>query len=130
MGKKVILCVDDERIVLQSLRDQLVRNFKERYTYEFAESPEEALEVLEELVEDDTEILIVVSDWLMPTMRGDDFLVKVHEKFPKIVKIMLTGQADESAVERAKQYANLHSCIAKPWSETTLIETIGSGLGE
>lgn len=128
MGKKAILCVDDERIILHSLRDQLVRNFKDRYVYEFAESPEEALEVIEELSEDNTEILIIVSDWLMPNMKGDEFLLKVHKKFPNIVKIMLTGQADAAAIERAREYANLHTCIAKPWSESELLSAIASGL--
>lgn len=128
MSKKAILCVDDEEIILISLRDQLQSHFGTCYTYEFAESADEALEVIEELYEDGVEILIIVSDWLMPDMKGDEFLIQVHRKFPGIVKVMLTGQADEAAIERTRKYANLHRCLYKPWTEEELIETLISGL--
>jgi CheY-like chemotaxis protein len=128
MAKKVILCVDDERMILTSLRDQIVKHFGNRYAYEFAESAEEAWELIEELDMDDLEVLVIVSDWLMPNIRGDEFLIRVHQKFPKIVKVLLTGQADEMAVQRAKEHANLHEYIAKPWDEAVLIHAIQSGL--
>ncbi|MDM8530459.1 response regulator [Anaerolineales bacterium HSG25] len=128
MAKKAILCVDDEEIVLISLRDQIQNYFGDSYIYEMAESADEALEVIEELDENEVEILIIVSDWLMPNMKGDEFLIRVHEKFPRIVKVMLTGQADEAAVDRAKKHANLYRYIAKPWDETELINTLKSGL--
>jgi CheY-like chemotaxis protein len=127
-SKSVILCVDDERVILESLKIQIKQAFHDRYIYETAESADEALEILEELQADDLQILVIVSDWLMPGMKGDEFLIKVHHRFPKIVKIMLTGQADETAIERAKREANLFSCLAKPWQNKTLIETIKSGL--
>jgi CheY-like chemotaxis protein len=128
MSKKVILCVDDERIILLSLRDQLSYHFGDRYSYEFAESADEALEVIEELYEDGVKILIIVSDWLMPNMKGDEFLIQVHQKFPDIVKVLLTGQADEEAIERTRKYANLHCYLAKPWDKETLIDALESGL--
>ncbi|MCA1994488.1 MAG: response regulator [Coleofasciculus sp. S288] len=128
MPKKAILCVDDEKIVLLSLRDQLTHHFGDRYIYEFAESAEEAWEVIEELNDDEVKILIIVSDWLMPNMKGEEFLVQVHQRFPGIVKVLLTGQADEEAIARTRQYANLHRYIPKPWDEATLIEVLESGL--
>jgi response regulator RpfG family c-di-GMP phosphodiesterase len=66
----------------------------------------------------------------MPGMKGDEFLIHVHQQFPNIITIMLTGQADESAIKRAKEQANLHSCLFKPWSEEELVETIKSGLAQ
>ncbi len=92
------------------------------------ENVNEALEVIDELMEEEVKIVIIVSDWLMPGIKGDEFLIEVHKKFPGIVKIMLTGQADSVAIERSKKEANLFKCIAKPWTETELIETINSGL--
>jgi CheY-like chemotaxis protein len=127
---KAILCVDDERIVLVSLRDQIAKHFGDRYRYEVAESADEAWEVIEELCDDDIDLLIIVSDWLMPGMRGDEFLIKVHAQFPGIVTVLLTGHADEDAIERARQQANLYAYIAKPWTEETLIGIIESGLGK
>ena len=124
-----ILCVDDEPVVLESLKEQLVRHFGNRYLYEVAENADEAWEIIEELSDEDIEILLIVSDWLMPGMKGDEFLIRVHDKFPNIVKVMLTGQADEKAIERARQDANLHECLHKPWTEEDLTTTIASGLG-
>jgi CheY-like chemotaxis protein len=127
---KAILCVDDERIVLVSLRDQISKHFGDRYRYEVAESADEAWEVIEELCDDDINLLIIVSDWLMPGMRGDEFLIKVHAQFPGIVTVLLTGHADEDAIERARQHANLYAYITKPWTEETLLGIIESGLGK
>jgi CheY-like chemotaxis protein len=128
MVEKVILCVDDEEIVLNSLEMQLKAQLGNKYLYEFAENAEDAFEIIEELDAENVEILVIVSDWLMPGLKGDEFLIKVHEKFPKIIKVLLTGQADEEAVERARIHANLHKCISKPWQVNDLIDTIKSGL--
>jgi CheY-like chemotaxis protein len=128
MPNKAILCVDDERIILLSLRDQIFKHFGDRYRYEFAESVGEAWEVIEELHQEGVKILIIVSDWLMPDIRGDEFSIQVHQRFPDIVTVLLTGQADEAAVERAYQYAKLHAYVPKPWDERTLIDLIKTGL--
>lgn len=130
MAKPIILCVDDEKDILQSLRTQLMEAFGNAYAYEVAEDADEALEVIDELIEDEMPIILIVSDWLMPGMKGDEFLIKVHQKFPKVIKIMLTGQADEAAIQRAKEEANLHCCLFKPWSEPELIEILKSGLAQ
>ncbi|MDM8560609.1 response regulator [Candidatus Parabeggiatoa sp. HSG14] len=129
MSKPVILCVDDEKIILESLKRQLRTEFGKNYSYEFAEDAEEAMELIEELVEEESEeILVIVSDWLMPGKKGDEFLIDVHRRYPNIVKIMLTGQADEDAVERVKEQANLHSCLNKPWKEQELVKVLHAGL--
>lgn len=128
MPKKAILCVDDEKIILQSLKTQIKKHFGSEYLYEFAESAEEAWEVIEEFHGDGVQILIIVSDWLMPNMKGDEFLIHVHQKFPDIITMMLTGQANEEAIERTRQYACLHSCLHKPWKEDELIQAILTGL--
>ena len=130
MSKPVILCVDDERMVLDSLRTQLSSSFGNNYIYEAAEDGDEALDLIQELNEDDVKIVVIISDWLMPGMKGDELLIRIHEKFPKVVKIMLTGQVDQLAVNRAKEFANLHCCLSKPWSESELMETIKSGLSQ
>ncbi|MDM8559952.1 response regulator [Candidatus Parabeggiatoa sp. HSG14] len=128
MSNKAILCVDDEFIILETLVEQLEKKLGNKYIYETAETAEEGLEVLEELINDNVDILIIVSDWLMPGMKGDEFLTKVYQQFPDIVTVMLTGQADEESIVHAKNSANLHACLFKPWSEEELIRTIKSGL--
>ncbi len=129
MTKLAILCVDDEVIILNSLLRQLQTAFDDHYIYETAENASEALELIEELQEENTDLLVIVSDWLMPGAKGDEFLIQVHQKFPGVVKILLTGQADEAAVERAQSQANLFNCLRKPWNERDLIQCIQSALG-
>ncbi|MEM6517970.1 MAG: response regulator [Cyanobacteria bacterium P01_D01_bin.71] len=130
MNRIGIVCVDDEINILKTLSKQLRRLFGNRYVYEIAQSAEEAWEVIEELVEENVEILVIVSDWLMPNVKGDEFLTEVHRCFPKIVTIMLTGQADAAAIERAKVQANLFACIHKPWTEEDLYRVIKQALNE
>ncbi|HEW98065.1 MAG: response regulator [Candidatus Parabeggiatoa sp. nov. 3] len=128
MPKPIILCVDDEKIILESIKRQLKEEFGQAYQYEFAENAEDAMELMAELEEENEEILVIVSDWLMPGKKGDEFLMDVHKQHPNMVKIMLTGQADDDAIERAKKQANIHRFLRKPWNEEELVETIKSGL--
>ena len=128
MKRKAILCVDDESIILESLKEQLEQHLGNDYIYETAENAEEGFEVIEELVEEGIDVLIIVSDWLMPGIKGDEFLASVHKRFPGIVKVMLTGHANQKAIERARENAGLHACIYKPWNEKELMATINSGL--
>jgi len=130
MSKPVILCVDDERMVLDSLRTQLAAEFGNAYTYEGAEDAEEALEVISELYDEKITLILIICDWLMPGIKGDELLIRIHQNYPHVIKIMLTGQADQAAIDRAKKQANLHSCLSKPWLEAELLETIKSGLSK
>jgi len=130
LNKPIILCVDDEILVLKSLKEQLKRSFEDKYELEFAESAMEAIEIIDEVGIRDSPILIIISDWLMPGIRGDQFLIDVHKRFPNIIKVLLTGQADESAIDNARKFANLHACVSKPWDERNLISVIESGLAE
>lgn len=119
-----ILCVDDEKIVLDSLQQQLKTGFNNEYMCEIAESAEEAWEVIEELVDDGFKVILVISDWLMPVVKGDKFLVDVHQKFPDTSTILLSGQADESAIQNAYENASLHAYIKKPWKPDELLKTV------
>lgn len=124
-----ILCVDDEKIVLDSLQEQLESTFGDKFQYEIAESVDEAWEVIEDLVDDGYDMVLVISDWLMPRVKGDTFLIDVHKKFPEAVTIMLTGQADPDAVQNAMDNANLYAYIKKPWRENDLIDRVTKAFG-
>lgn len=124
----ILLCVDDEMMVLTALRNQLRRAFDDAHLVEIAESAEEGLEILDELSGEGYIPLVIISDWLMPGMKGDEFLIKAHQRFPHVIKIMLSGQADEAAILRSRELANLHEFIAKPWDAQVLIASIQAGL--
>lgn len=130
MNRKAIICVDDEIIILDSLREQLEKHFGDAYLYEVAESAEEALEIIDELEEDDIEIAIIVSDWLMPGMKGDKFLLQVDLKYPRVAKVLLTGQADQESVNTLKELADQFTLVPKPWNKDELIDVIKLRLSE
>ena len=124
MDKPVVLCVDDEKSILSSLKKQLKLHFGDDFHLEMAESGEEALEILEELIEENIEVPVVIADHIMPGMKGDELLIQVRELLPKTLSIMLTGQANADAVGNAINYANLYRYIAKPWKQTDLTLTL------
>lgn len=128
MADQLILCVDDDSTILNSISLQLQSTFGDQYLYEFAESAEEAKEVIDEVSEEGCDVVFVMSDWLMPGMKGDEFLIELHKTHPRTVKVLLSGQAEPDAVVKAHKEADLHKYLLKPWSEKELIETITSGL--
>ena len=129
MSDAAILCVDDEVTILDSLQEQLFRCFGDRYLVEVAGNAQEAMEVMDELSDEGVKVLVIVSDWLMPGIKGDEFLIQAHQKYPEIITVMLTGQADEVAIERARQEAHLYACLHKPWTEEELTQLIAAALG-
>ncbi|HEY9848754.1 MAG TPA: response regulator [Leptolyngbyaceae cyanobacterium] len=128
MNELAILCVDDEPVILNSLTQQLKRNLGNDYEIEAAQSGLEALEIIEEVLSDGMEIALIISDQIMPGMKGDELLIAIHNRYPQILKIMLTGQADAQAVGNAVNAANLYRYITKPWHETDLILTVKEAL--
>jgi CheY-like chemotaxis protein len=121
---KAILCVDDEAIILLSIREELRAYFGEAYRYEIATNPDRALKLIEELSSKGVQIVLIVTDWLMPHMKGDEFLIVVKARYPQIRSIMITGQADQASIERAKREAGLFACIPKPWKPGELVRAI------
>jgi CheY-like chemotaxis protein len=130
MVNRAIVCVDDEAIILMAMKQELKHHFGSRFLYETALSAEEALQIIQELGDEGISVIIVISDWLMPGMKGDEFLVLVHQKFPHIRTIMVTGQADEAAIERAVQEAKISACLRKPWKSRELMSAIEDILDE
>jgi PAS domain S-box-containing protein len=124
MSKQVIICVDDETTILRSLKAELQEAIGKDYLIEIAEGGEEALELIEELLENGYEVPLIISDHIMPDMKGDELLKRVHLILPKTLKILLTGQADLEAVVNAIKYASLYRYIAKPWQSEDLGLTV------
>ena len=123
-SKSVIVCVDDEKIVLNSLQSVLSRKLGKTYELEFAESGEEALEILTDFEDSSSKLIVFITDWLMPNMKGDELLYKVKKKFPNTKTILLSGQIDWQADHMEEVKTWLDYFIAKPWTEEELISRI------
>jgi DNA-binding NtrC family response regulator len=126
--KRVILCVDDEKIILDSLESELSQKLPNNYIIELAESGEEALEIIDEVLEDGLELALIISDYIMPGMKGDEVLIQSHQKVPDALKIMLTGQADANAVGNVINQAKLYQYISKPWEKEDLWLTVSAAI--
>jgi diguanylate cyclase (GGDEF)-like protein len=128
MLQSVILCVDDEPAVLESLKIELRRGLGQGYLIETAESSEEALQVLDDLQLRHQDVAVVIADYLMPNMRGDELLQEVHRRSPETLKIMLTGQTTVEAIASVVNSAQLYRYISKPWESHDLLLTLKSAL--
>jgi DNA-binding LytR/AlgR family response regulator len=128
MSKPCIICVDDEKMVLDSLKEQLNYKFGSSYSIETAESSREALGLIQELSQENQEIPLIISDYIMPGMKGDELLKWVRQFDPKVVSILLTGQATIEGVANAVNYGGVFRYIAKPWESDTLFSIVTEAL--
>ncbi|MFK7900103.1 MAG: SpoIIE family protein phosphatase [Cyclobacteriaceae bacterium] len=123
-SKPVIICVDDEKTVLSTLEEQLLSSLEDEFDIEIASSGDEALILFKELEEEGQKVATIISDQIMPGLKGDELLIKIHETDPEIPKILLTGQASLIAIQNAINKANLYRYISKPWEMNDLILTV------
>jgi class 3 adenylate cyclase/DNA-binding NarL/FixJ family response regulator len=124
MPKPTILCVDDEDIVLRSLGEQLKNVFRVEYDIEIANSAEMAIEIVNDLRASKIELPVIITDQVMPKMKGDELLSHVYFLTPYTRSVMLTGQANAQAVGNAVNRANLFRYMSKPWEREDLIITV------
>lgn len=124
MPKPLIICVDDEDPILKRLSYELKKGLEEDWQIELYPSPILALEKIEGLLREKKEISTIISDYMMPGMLGDEFLIKIHQLTPNTLKIMLTAQGDIQAVTKIINNAKLYRYIAKPWDRQDLILTV------
>lgn len=103
-----VLFVDDEPNILSSLRRGLAR---EKYVKFFALNAEEALYIMQE-----HDIHVIVSDMRMPGMSGLDLLKLVSEKYPHIVKIVLSGYTQLPQVLATVNQVDIYKFVPKPWN--------------
>lgn len=107
-----VLCVDDEKNILNSLK-RLLR--KEDYHILTASSGQEALKIL-----NGNEVHIVITDQRMPAMSGTEFLARVKEDFPDAIRIILTGYTDVGSITDSINKGNVYKFFLKPWNNQNL----------
>jgi two-component system response regulator HupR/HoxA len=101
-----ILIVDDEPAILESLELTLGSDYRV-YT---ATSGEGGLDVLER-----EDVALIISDQVLPSMSGVEFLEKAIERSPQAIRMMLTGHADIKSLARAINEGRIYRFIPKPW---------------
>lgn len=109
-----ILCVDDEKAILKSLRRVLMDEDCEVLT---APSGAEGLDVLNK----ETNVALIISDQRMPEMTGVEFLQQAKAITPSAYRVMLTGYADINATMDAVNHGEIWRYITKPWDDEQLV---------
>lgn len=121
-GKKhTILAIDDEQNNLSLLQ----RTLRSDYNILLAASGQEALEVMQEY---GNEISLIVSDQKMPFMEGTEFFKRISEKYPDIVKILVTGHSNVDILVEAINECHLFQYILKPFEPEQLCMIVENGI--
>jgi response regulator RpfG family c-di-GMP phosphodiesterase len=104
-----VLFVDDEENILHSLK-RLLR--KEGYRILTATSGADGLEILK-----DNDVHLVVTDQRMPEMSGTEFLAKVKENHPEVIRIVLSGYTEVDSITESINKGHIYKFMLKPWND-------------
>ncbi|MDN4038347.1 response regulator [Massilia sp. YIM B02443] len=118
LARPTLLLVDDDRFMLGVLNDMLTG---EPYRVLSAQSGEEALALLAAEPVD-----VILCDQAMPGMRGTDVLAEAARRYPKTVRLMLSGQPDLSEIEAAIAAGVADEHYIKPVTASQLRERLGA----
>jgi DNA-binding NtrC family response regulator len=115
MEKRTVLFVDDEENVLSALKRGLQ---DEPYHTLFAHGGREALEILAR-----RPVHVIVTDIRMPQMSGLELLRTVRERYPRIIRMVLSGYVETATVLTAINQGEIFRFIAKPWKSNEEFKT-------
>ena len=117
----VVLLVDDEEMVITSIKSFLT--LETDYEVVAFTSPHDAIEYVK-----NNKVDLVISDYLMPSMDGIEFLAEVKDQQPEATRVLLTGYADKENAIKAINDVGLYQYIEKPWENEDLKLVIRNGL--
>jgi HD-like signal output (HDOD) protein len=115
-----VIFVDDEPRLLDGLKRAL-RSMREKWDMRFANNGPEALEMMEVDPAD-----VIVTDMRMPGMDGAELLARIRDRWPHVVRIILSGHSDNKADIKATRPA--HQYLSKPCDTECLKSTISRAL--
>jgi EAL domain-containing protein (putative c-di-GMP-specific phosphodiesterase class I)/CheY-like chemotaxis protein len=122
---RTVLLVDDERWVLDRLRQQLPLRFGETIRVEAFQDPQEALTRLR-----GPHVDVVVSDLLMPGVDGITVMNRAKELQPAAVRMMLLGPADLARIVDDERQVDVYRYLTKPWTGEQLLKHFDAALAQ
>jgi len=111
----LVLYVDDER----GNRVVFEQSLNADFNLITAQHAAEALEILET-----RDVAVIVSDMRMPSMTGDELLRIVKERYPQVIRMVVTAYADVEPILRAINEGLVARYIIKPWIRTELVQVL------
>ena len=115
MAKPVILTVDDDPQVLNSVERDLRQHFRGEYRIIKAASGSQALQAVQELKRRNDPLALFLVDQRMPEMTGTEFLTQAIQLYPEARKVLLTAYADTEAAIQSINTLGLDHYLMKPW---------------
>lgn len=122
--RQAILCVDDEGVILLSLKFLLKGVLGNEYRIESAYGAEEALDILTNADREGIRVRLLLTDWLMPGRKGDDLIREARRMLPDLPCILLTGQAEEEVLSALVRENLVRAIFRKPWNERQLLDVV------
>jgi len=129
--KYVIICIDDDPLILKLLSFQLNKVIEHETTIvECFLDPMEVIENIDSLISNEFEVLLLLVDYQMPNINGAELIRNIKQKYPELKCIMLSGQANNIIVNELTNDHLLEKFISKPWEEGNLISEINKIMGK
>ncbi|SDI55553.1 sigma-54-dependent transcriptional regulator [Pseudomonas panipatensis] len=110
-----VLVVDDE---LRS-REALSRVLNQEFSVLLADSAAQARELLEQHA-----VAVILCDQRMPGIQGIEFLKEARERWPDVVRIVLSGYTDSEDIIAGINHAGIYQYLLKPWLPEHLLTTV------
>ncbi len=120
--KEAIICIDDERSLLFSLQHQISAELSD-ILIECAESGEEAIELLKELQALEINVRFIITDQMMPGIKGNEIIEIIQKLNPEITCILLTGYTQLETIKELEQSQKV-KIISKPWEKGELMSIL------
>ena len=115
--KTTLLIVDDEETIHKALQRTLRREpYEILHAYDSAEAAA--------MIAQHPEIAMVLCDHYMPGTHGLDLLIELRRRYPQLVTVLLTAQADLQLVMAALNEGHIHKFLTKPWDSPALRATL------
>jgi CheY-like chemotaxis protein len=125
LKKKTVLFVDDDPVAMKLLIESFKKVFGLALHYEKAANAQEAEEAIIELLSIRGSLpSMIVSDWMMPGKRGDEFLTEVNQNYPEIPLVLHSGLARQDTVDTIRKACDLLCALPKPWDGRTEIDKL------
>jgi DNA-binding NtrC family response regulator len=116
---KHLLLVEDDSSVLTAFVSALAE-----FRLSVARDPHEAL-VLSDRIE---QLDLVITDYLMPSMTGEELIGRIRERHPHVKALVVTGHGDILDQE-APEFWTREAHLTKPFDVTTLKNAIKNLIG-
>jgi CheY-like chemotaxis protein len=129
--KYVIICIDDDPLILKLLSFQLNKVIEHETTIvECFLDPMEVVENIDSLISHELEVLLLLVDYQMPNINGGELIRNIKQKYPQMKCIMLSGQANYIIVNELTNDNLIEKFISKPWEEGNLLSEVSKIMGK